>query len=927
MLASPGALTATEPCITDEIIEKAIDDIVDICGCSHYIELGETETTSFLSQYHLGALIENECIKVFGDLLVDYYVHFRNNDFIMGEGSRIVIKTPEARMQGNQFQTCGDYMWKGIGIINGNELIFESNIIMDATQAINSDQSPTVVEFQSASIHAFNNIFHRNIDAISFGKNETQTFPNSYVVLLGNIFSGSENLKSNSNGIPNDLSAAVILKNSVLIADASSNPCELRNVFYQVRYGLSLFNCISTIKANIFKNFHETSGSDPYGILAQPMRGGFSQLVVEGFEPDKYTTSYTIPSFDRVQYPILSFNSTVEVSHVYITNAVKGISVTNPFSQCKLERNFIQAGEHGIVVNSANIPNLEISRNYITVNSSGHNNDLGIGIELNNAIPSINPGLVDCNVVTISRGRYGILLNNQEAVTARANHIYMLGRGTDIPVAGLALYGGRANSLLGNQIEGPNLFPNDFLETDGITISNSTQNLLESNRLDLTDIGLMFSGDNFDTRQENNRFSDHRIGYFFTETAITGDQVHTGNRWIGSYSDFAALHWGNHDESRHVVYTNQANSIYDPDPKLPSEDWFDFDDIGSYGLLTIYSCTEGTGDGPQIVEGEHTLMDLRIIEDSVVIDHFEGDRRWNAKRYLTRKLLSNPQLLTGNQILSDFLDTAVYNSYGQYALMEHQLAGASATPDSVSENLADLDSLTHLILMELTDTLLVWMINPEPGPQLNWIRNAFSEADSMINLYSSTFQHWYQLSLAEVKNLLEDAGELPIPNTYAVGMADAWAGLSLALESPDSLSGQLLSDLEDLATACPVKYGPGVYMASAVLGQKGIHLYTLEVDCMEPDGGRRAVLDSNMPQEVLIYPNPTGDYVWIEFIEEHSVPNQIKLFNAEGKWMKTFEVGTYDHRLKIDLGPFGNGTYFLTWPGLNGNISHQLILH
>lgn len=75
-------------------------------------------------------------------------------------------------------------------------------------------------------------------------------------------------------------------------------------------------------------------------------------------------------------------------------------------------------------------------------------------------------------------------------------------------------------------------------------------------------------------------------------------------------------------------------------------------------------------------------------------------------------------------------------------------------------------------------------------------------------------------------------------------------------------------------------------------------------------------------EDVIVYPNPVNDYMWIEFHEVSPLPVDVTLFNAQGQVVLEKHYGPYQRIIRLDQMDLSTGIYFVSVK--RGDIVHNL---
>ncbi|TVQ48061.1 MAG: hypothetical protein EA362_05900, partial [Saprospirales bacterium] len=516
-----------QDCIDIEQIKTDLSNIVDQCSCANPINVGAPNETVYLSNIpELGAVNVDLCIKVFGTLIIDIgTTRFRDCNFIMDKGSQIKIQASNTVFfTGSNLHSCGDYFWDGIELNNHSFISIFENTIQHSLNGIHSNGSPVV-------INAGHNTFLNNHFAIKISDGDIQNI-RSKLTLVGNIFAQTEVLKlhwdnpgwffNNGTGVKVDF--------GIVNADGGSHPCNRANVFVGLYSGYQLSRSISEIHNNIFHDFGSyidhinTTGwainSDFGGIFGDP---SLSILNQSGWPTNH------IESIKNVDFGIRN-ESGGTISMNIMKNVRTGVISASRIHPQIIEKNDIEASVYGILANNlARIFPSRVNQNRVLIEFDEELSSFyePHGIYIANLGIGDRPAQIRSNRINLKSAYVGLLIEGRSSnyLNIACNSVSILETREGLESTGMKLIGGSYNRIVENTVGGQyssSSSGND--EVNGIKIIESQANLLKSNYVNNTQIGLHFSNWNSNTMQENNSMANHDVGYFVSETGVTGDQ-------------------------------------------------------------------------------------------------------------------------------------------------------------------------------------------------------------------------------------------------------------------------------------------------------------------------------------------------------------------------------------------------------------------
>lgn len=901
-------------CIDIEQIKVDLSNIDDKCNCVDPIVLGSPNQTTNISTYQLGQRVVNECIWIYGTLVIDQEVHFASCDLNFGSGALIRVNDNMVPISfiGCNLQSCGNYSWDGIELGFGNTLFFINNTMQHSFSGIHNfiSSGPTVAYF-------VNNVFNDNRNAISLG-DHTYTQNRSALTLSGNIFGQTDDLKPHWDGniYPGDLiSHGVKARYSIVNALIGSFPCERTNIFVGLHSGYTLQVCISNIDGNLFHDFHDDSNDCIYTNTYHGWDGA-SSLIQRGWPTND------IETFNNVTKAIYSVGTSSDIKNNIIKGANSGILSYAPSMVNIINNNEIQTNlGYGIKVFQSNV-NSEILENYIDIKhdpNAGTYNDDAIGIiiyapEPNHPQPIRSHGIsagtkILENTINLDAGYMGI-----QTMGAHVN-LYNISCNTiniketiDDYASGIEIVGGYQNVLGENNITG--LYSSSTAsEINGIKIIESQENLLRANYTKSTITGLHFSNWNNHTRQLWNTFENHDYGYFIGESGVTGPQFFSGNKWEGSFNNWAAFNDGDHDMSRYYDYQNLINTVCWPETIDPDPGWFwDIPGTGICSGTTISNCN-------LVVEEELdflTYVDTLVARGELEFDDFEDDRKWQAERYLLRNLTQFPDLVgSSGSLMDSFLIDAQSSVLWDYHKLRVDIEEYSTIPSYLAEDWFNNYEL-YLDLMDEAEVAIDdWLTHPDSLELAEFISDVNEEIDSVWTMSFDAFQSWREGYVDALTNLLPNILALSTPNTYAANEKVIMLATVKMAQGKDSVNSSLRATLFQLAESCLLENGPAVIEATVILHQLKASPARFDLNCVESTGQRRVDPEQITSSTFEVYPNPTSGNFTLNFNSQPNQEGMLEVYDLNGKLMHSSKVESTLSSQEFSADHLPSGHYYI----------------
>ncbi|TVR76107.1 MAG: T9SS C-terminal target domain-containing protein [Saprospirales bacterium] len=903
-----------QDCIDIEQIKTDLSNIQDKCSCADPLVLGEEDQVVEISTYQLGPLVENECIEVFGTLVIDHGIRFENCDFIMDAGALIRTQSmfsPISFIECN-LQSCGDYFWDGIELGWLNTLFFRGNTMQHALNGIHSEYAP---------VHCFinDNIFNNNRYAISLEDITQVEFRRSELTLNGNIFSQNDELKLHWDESPRPIhgeSYGVRTYFAIVNSLVDSDPCSRTNIFIGLIRGYELRNSVSQIHSDLFYEFRrpekpQAGAFEGTGIFSETIFGkvGSSSLVQTGWPTSD------IETFSSVGTAIETIETFSDIRNNIIDDAHMGLGLNSPLARYHIEGNEIQ------VTNGPGIYNLSFISSYGTIK----NNKITVEIDDEVNLYSLSGGIlvegirpnngfrshIRNNSIDLNSGHYGIKtignFTNRNNISCNIVNIMELIEDFNY-ASGIEIIGGFQNLLDGNIVNG--LYSTSTIdEVNGIKIVQSQVNNLVSNYVNNTQFGLHFSNWNSNTLQDENIMSNHDVGYYISESGITGDQYFVRNRWLGSYEDWGAENKGNVELSKYYDFQNLQMTNCWPSSISPDPGWFDpVQGQGNCWSSSIYECLDE--DEPEL--SSLTSVDTLVARGELEFDDFEDSRIWQAERYLLRNLIDFPGLVGGSGTLMDsFLTNATSSSLWEYHKLQDQIEEFSSIPETLSVEWEANYTYYEDLMEDLEIAVNNWLGEPDSMNLIDEISLIYEEIDSIWNLNSAAFQHWRQESINNLSALLPDIALLSEPNLYAVNEKLIMEATVRMAQGLDSISTSLRSSLIVLSESCLLEHGPAVIDAKVLVKQLDYFPDMLELNCTESEGDRRIGQERFSPDLFKVFPNPGSGPIYLRLNSSIDGAGKVVIFDQSGRLVYNGEIDSAEEIKEIQVNHFSPGQYII----------------
>ncbi|MGE3823759.1 MAG: T9SS type A sorting domain-containing protein [Bacteroidia bacterium] len=576
-------------------------------------------------------------------------------------------------------------------------------------------------------------------------------------------------------------------------------------------------------------------------------------------------------------------NKNVDITNNTMTDVVQGVyCLKNP-------RADIDIGVSGVTSNPNTIGITPVDFMGI---------DFGVGVFVQETQALVNTN-VNIAYNTITGAPWGIATTNTWMNNEiRQNTITVHDNGGGTP-AGIVADNSTWSGIFGNEINSGN-----FTEENksGIRVSSGVGNWIVCNTTEDIGNGLLFEGALQPSYVIKNRMEDNHIGLVLNNGTLGNiggagsPNVAWDNIWSGT--NFSATNPNTHAEGLpaddFIIYYRSTGGEYQPvfntSSGGPTEAFDPESTIGNTGSEDW--CPSGVGSEEMVSPNEEKNRVLEVLTDTVTKPVYHDELTWNNKLGIYQLLLEKEDLREADSLITAFYDSCFASNMGKLMRANNAMQGwyfvgemgwYATDEETMEEYLDTLENITTSITPEdvLRDVLLIGF-------------EKYLDEETIVDSIS------YQLnSVLEI--LFPDS-------TFE----------ALEVKNDAYSSGQL-EDLEDIAQRCPFEYGPGVYMARAMLSEMDSIAYQYRHECEyygegagKWDGyesGDTTTIEESQ-KEIKIYPNPANNSVSIEVTLEEGEKAEIEFWNATGAFAKrnTLKSG----KTRIDISELNAGIYFYT---------------
>lgn len=840
-------------------------------------------------------------------------------------GAGIQVNNQKTVFRTVQILGCSS-MWKGITVNSGSALELDMSFVRDAQFGLSLQKGATLI--------AKNSWLLDNNFALKTHHGGTGNYS---ITLFGNRFGTTEaGLKAAYAGqTPAPAGkgfTGLYLKDAgsvVMDGDTLGNE---PNRFFNLKYGIISDNTELRVYSAIFEDITQVAKGSGYAGYAPGLTGravyarNGTVWIAGAFEGQEL-------AFQNCHTGVETLDATAYVWRTAMIGVTNGVVTTNG-NYAIHQYNDIEASDRGIELRYASplwFPTSSgasaaiggIYRNTITMTGKANAaaislaGDKMIGVDPTGSLsgpPLFTGGNIAGNTITLNDGARGINVNVARKLAVWDNHISLNTSQADS--RGIALNAGDQNTLSCNTVTGAGSHTGLYaLHTDRARL---LCNLSDGMGAGLRVAGVLMGKNKADIA--GNIFQDNAAGLLYGTDAISGPQIHRGNRWAGSGT--MAEHQGIPDVAIQSKYTvdKTENPEFLPDVSIP-QNWFqDIQDTAP-----SYTCPGQPGSCIKtdsiVSEEPDQFLDEKTARGELPGTDYQSPNIWLAQRRLYERIIEEGNPYSGNPDISAFLASAQTNGIAAYAAlqtgMRQTLTPGGADRDSLllyeGRILDGLDSLARLE-RQLYAPGTGEQDSLDLSEQRAALRSAIQQWASARSVLLGIID---SLRAIAADTLLTQNATLPdLETPYAdhektvndIELRTVMHGI-FTIEAQDSLT------LEAIAALCPLSAGEAVLRARALLtlAWETPQWYDDEAACLEERGQRAS---KPAPAVLRVYPNPATNGITVEYAGGRNAERQtFLLFNSLGQPVKTVVLPAEQNTTRVLLHDLPAGLY---WYQVNG---------
>ncbi|MBK7232333.1 MAG: hypothetical protein IPH93_08720 [Saprospiraceae bacterium] len=812
-------------------------------------------------------------------------------------GSSITVRSGNTlKIQDNYVIACDGHRWNSIEVESGATLILENTVLDNGHFEVNALAGSTVIATGSTFKDG----------AVGIHAEE-----GSKIVVDNCNFYFSGSLYSFYSGEPSILGNRTF---AGILADNSNIDVSNESTFDNLLNGIKGFNSNISVEDCSFTNISD------FGTNNWTLGNAFNHngKGIHSGSTSGNTLKIENSVFDDVMCGIYTrgVNSTVIGNEM--TEVLTGMQFDHsPGRNFDIKGNTISAEARGINFSwTGEVLSTAINEeNDITLTGAN-----SIGIDLTETRGQLK--LIDHNDVSVGEGQTGINLFNSQNFWTFNNTVLSNGS-LARPNFGIGIFGGRNNITLCNLLNSSN----SGSANSGLFVSESPNGGHAGNLAEGWHFDFHFVSDALGTVFASNRMDDANhglaLGYPLSQIgAMIGQQIHKGNRWIGTHTIGAANYGGIQDfeNSRFIIHAeDQSNPDLSPNnfEELENQGWFEHDPANHF---TLNCGTVGAGVNP--VPRSFPRSDDEFVATGVYDTTYDwGTRIWSSKRQLYAELLERGSLQSYPSIYGSFFNANATTTIGRFEQMERGIYQAyhARANDYVQINdwLVEEDSLFNLALGILTDLAT----EEDSSAMIGLLDDLSVLSESLQDLQSDRLALASDLdSLLAIPlgNLLLLNDTLTVSEDYEEYQQYVNALYFYMLtDSEWELDSTQRVEIEFISELCPYFAGPAIYRARALRSLYELVHYSDDTICHEAASERTRFSIPKNTSKIKVFPVPTTDYLLVNVPENESQIKKYWIFGLEGKMVDDQKTNPV-WNLFIPLTDLQNGFYFLELEFISG---------
>lgn len=676
------------------------------------------------------------------------------------------------------------------------------------------------------------------------------------------------------------------------------------NIFNNLNTGIVSIGSILNVKRSVFKNInYDTFYNTPY-------RGTAITSIKNNNHSGKLTVlpeAWSYTTVDSSYRGIYTNGSELTATYIHLLNVRTGVEQmnapmlsTNTVSNCTITASHIAIK----MLSNAFAKFMYATNNNITINgmttsglSLAH---YGIWMSEGNANTFVRYNASN-NILYLNNALHGIYAGALNTAKVKYNNVKINGNGN-----GISVFANQRSNVSCNNVEGTyssGITGNSM----GYTIGNSNNKLTVScNQSDSTYRGFNFGGSNPGTVFRGNEMNRHYIGLYLNtgspnNPTYMGTQPHHGNKWnVPTVSGFGGV---NLSLPQYVfqslfIVDSSLSTIYNP--VVTPTVWFQRTNGGN----TFYCSNSAVCLSQPPALADSTIRDL--IESGIFdSEEISEEAKAIAAEYIYRELADDSALWVSDSTYIQFMEENQSEPVA-YLYDAEEYLRAAYQYDSTMMALIDSCNLQITILTDSLEKLYVEGLD-DLVEQVIYTIGFLNQTINNINIQRESIIT-DNLANADYMNEFVVNGELPETNAAAVNDIEIYY---LETGQDKQVLIDNYNELLSIAQQCPFVGGSAVERARSMISIiNDSVIYNDDYICLQSGIYRigRDTVSEKVNDEIIIQPNPAGDYITITAKSINAENCKIEIINNLNQIVLSKQLNC-NNQERIDVSKINQGLY------------------
>lgn len=470
------------------------------------------------------------------------------------------------------------------------------------------------------------------------------------------------------------------------------------------------------------------------------------------------------------------------------------------------------------------------------------------------------------------------------------------------PCTGLKIY---SNTITGAKI--------DYTSSIGIYVNESVDCVLNCNEMDLTNIGMLFTGMCNSADVSRNKFHFHDVGFSLGSGTFSGSslnqiglQTAKENQWFGTNSNIEAFALNTASALSSIFEINSSNLSSDFWP-LPRK-------IGTADdIFTWFIQLPGQepSSNPTCLTDEKPKKEKLSDEEEHLVDNtyetpFDYPAMvWEAKWKFADQLYQHPSLQTIDANTEQYYQNTANESYTRMSNIYRDYLNRWRPDDEIARSMNNANEAlrTAIALRFAMEEDL-----SEEDDDITRLHEQMLERDASIEIavtdITAVFDQFKALVDQNVSTLYAELGQIACSEIFEVDMQSVLNTMLLSHLAGEVLTQQQIDAMQAIADKCRYSSGYAVVLARGFFEPLDSYEQDKEECLME----RSTVKKQTNTHKIDLFPNPASQTISLQ-IDRPFKSGTIQLFNSQGLVVRTLNI--QNQNTSVSISDLVNGMYFV----------------